>query len=76
MLLILIVVWSYQLLWTSLLLLLMLALHHYIQVDKKTFIKNNKAIRKMTPFLEWLVRLADREKVNNSEVLTKALERK
>ena len=43
-----------------------------IQVNPLPFVKNNKAIRKNVP--EWLVRLADREKVNYSEVLTQALE--
>ena len=45
-----------------------------IQVNPLPFIKNNKAIRKNVTVPEWLVRLADREKVNYSEVLTQALE--
>ncbi|MER0123449.1 type II toxin-antitoxin system HicB family antitoxin [Streptococcus sp. ZJ93] len=45
-----------------------------IQADPTPFIKNNKAIRKNVTVPEWLTRLADREGVNYSEVLTKALE--
>ena len=45
-----------------------------IQVDPTPFVRNNKAIRKNVTVPEWLVRLADREKVNYSEVLTQALE--
>ncbi|MDU4845304.1 MAG: type II toxin-antitoxin system HicB family antitoxin [Streptococcus mitis] len=45
-----------------------------IQVNPLPFVKNNKAIRKNITVLEWLVRLADRQKVNYSEVLTQALE--
>ena len=45
-----------------------------IQVNPLPFVKNNKAIRKNVTVPEWLVRLADREKVNYSEVLTQALE--
>lgn len=47
-----------------------------IQADPTPFIRNNKAIRKNVTVPEWLVRLADREKVNYSEVLTQALETK
>lgn len=47
-----------------------------IQVDPSPFVRNNKAIRKNVTVPEWLVRLADREKVNYSEVLAKALEKK
>ncbi|MBP2622642.1 type II toxin-antitoxin system HicB family antitoxin [Streptococcus oricebi] len=46
-----------------------------IQVDPTPFIKNNKAIRKNVTVPEWLIRLADRENVNYSEVLTQALEK-
>ena len=45
-----------------------------IQVNPLPFVKNNKAIRKNVTVPEWLVRLADREKVNYSELLTQALE--
>ncbi|MGT2800409.1 hypothetical protein JavanS292_0001 [Streptococcus satellite phage Javan292] len=45
-----------------------------IQADPTPFIKNNKAIRKNVTVPEWLTRLADREGLNYSEVLTKALE--
>ena len=45
-----------------------------IQVNPLPFVKNNKAIRKNVTVSKWLVRLADREKVNYSEVLTQALE--
>lgn len=47
-----------------------------IQVDPSPFVRNNRAIRKNVTVPEWLVRLADREKVNYSEVLAKALEKK
>lgn len=47
-----------------------------IQADPTPFIRNNKAIRKNVTVPEWLVRLADRDKVNYSEVLTQALENK
>ena len=47
-----------------------------IQADPTPFIRNNKAVRKNVTVPEWLVRLADREKVNYSEVLTQALETK
>lgn len=47
-----------------------------IQADPSPYLKNNKAIRKNVTVPEWLVRLADRDQVNYSEVLTKALERK
>ncbi|WP_156020969.1 type II toxin-antitoxin system HicB family antitoxin [Streptococcus ruminantium] len=46
-----------------------------IQADPTPFIKNNKAIRKNVTVPEWLTKLADREGLNYSEVLTKALER-
>ena len=45
-----------------------------IQADPTPFIRNNKAIRKNVTVPEWLVRLADRDGVNYSELLTKALE--
>lgn len=45
-----------------------------IQVDPRPFIRNNKAVRKNVTVPEWLIRLADREQVNYSEVLTSALE--
>ncbi len=47
-----------------------------IQVDPTPFLKNNKAIRKNVTIPEWLVRFADREHVNYSEILTQALEKK
>lgn len=47
-----------------------------IQVDPTPFIKNTKAIRKNVTVPEWLVRLADRENINYSGTLTKALELK
>ncbi|BAQ23969.1 type II toxin-antitoxin system HicB family antitoxin [Streptococcus troglodytae] len=47
-----------------------------IQADPSPYLKNNKAIRKNVTVPEWLVQLADRDQVNYSEVLTKALERK
>ncbi len=46
-----------------------------IQADPSPYLKNNKAIRKNVTVPEWLIRLADRDRVNYSEVLTKALER-
>lgn len=46
-----------------------------IQANPAPFLKNNKAIRKNVTVPEWLVRYADREQVNYSEVLTKALEK-
>ena len=46
-----------------------------IQVDPMPFLKNNKAIPKNVTVPEWLVRFADREQVNYSEVLTHALEK-
>lgn len=45
-----------------------------VQADPTPFIKNNKAIRKNVTVPEWLTKLADREGLNYSEVLTKALE--
>ena len=39
-----------------------------IQVDPAPFVRSNKAIRKNVTVPEWLVRLADREKINYSEV--------
>lgn len=45
-----------------------------IQADPTPFIKNNKAIRKNVTVPEWLTKLADREGINYSEVLTKALQ--
>ncbi|KIQ75670.1 hypothetical protein QQ41_06475 [Streptococcus equi subsp. zooepidemicus] len=59
-----------------LLILIMVWIYQFLQADSTPFIKNNKAVRKNVAVLEWLVRLADREKVNDYEVLTKALERK
>ena len=47
-----------------------------IQVDPAPFVRSNKAIRKNVIVPEWLVRLADREKINYSEVLAQALEKK
>lgn len=47
-----------------------------IQADPTSFLKNNKAIRKNVTVPEWLVRFADREQINYSEVLSKALEKK
>ncbi|EHJ52824.1 type II toxin-antitoxin system HicB family antitoxin [Streptococcus macacae] len=47
-----------------------------IQADPSPYLRNNKAIRKNVTVPEWLVRLADRDQVNYSEVLTKALEKK
>ena len=47
-----------------------------IQADPNPYLKNNKVIRKNVTVPEWLVQLADRDQVNYSEVLTKALERK
>ncbi|MCR4257327.1 type II toxin-antitoxin system HicB family antitoxin [Streptococcus uberis] len=45
-----------------------------IQVDPTPFLKSTKALRKNVTVPEWLVRLADRQKINYSETLTKALE--
>ncbi|WP_449459418.1 type II toxin-antitoxin system HicB family antitoxin [Streptococcus suis] len=47
-----------------------------IQANPTPFIKNNKAIRKNVTVPEWLTKLADREGLNYSEVLTKALEKR
>lgn len=47
-----------------------------IQADPSPYLRNNKAVRKNVTVPEWLVRLADRDQVNYSEVLTKALEKK
>lgn len=47
-----------------------------IQADPSPYLKRTKAIRKNVTVPEWLVRLADRENVNYSEVLTQALEKK
>ncbi len=47
-----------------------------IQADPSPYLKSTKAIRKNVTVPEWLVRLADREQVNYSEVLTQALEKK
>lgn len=47
-----------------------------IQVNPAPFVRSNKAIRKNVTVPEWLVRLADREKINYSEVLAQALEKK
>lgn len=44
-----------------------------IQVDPTPFIRNNRAIRKNVTVPEWLIKLADREQLNYSEVLTSAL---
>ncbi|HEL1811949.1 TPA: type II toxin-antitoxin system HicB family antitoxin [Streptococcus suis] len=45
-----------------------------IQADPTPYIKNNKAIRKNVTVPEWLTKLADREGLNYSEILTTALE--
>lgn len=45
-----------------------------ILADPTPFIRNNKAIRKNVTVPEWLVRLADRQSINYSEVLTLALQ--
>ncbi|HEM5161687.1 TPA: type II toxin-antitoxin system HicB family antitoxin [Streptococcus suis] len=45
-----------------------------IQADPTPYIKNNKAIRKNVTVPEWLTKLADREGLNYSEILTMALE--
>lgn len=45
-----------------------------ILADPTPFIRNNKAIRKNVTVPEWLVRLADRQSINYSEVLTQALQ--
>lgn len=47
-----------------------------IQADPSPYFKKTKAIRKNVRVAEWLVRLADCEQVNYSEVLTKDLEKK
>ena len=47
-----------------------------IQADPSPYLKKTKAIRKNVTVAEWLVRLADCEQVNYSEVLTKDLEKK
>ena len=47
-----------------------------IQVDPAPFVIINKAIMKNVSVPVWLVRLADREKINYSEVLAQALEKK
>lgn len=47
-----------------------------IQADPSPYLKSSKAIRKNVTVPEWLVRLADREHINYSEVLTQALEKK
>ncbi len=46
-----------------------------IQANTTPFLKNSRAIRKNVTVPEWLVRFADREQINYSEVLTKALEK-
>ncbi|MDG4515820.1 type II toxin-antitoxin system HicB family antitoxin [Streptococcus suis] len=45
-----------------------------IQADPTPYIKNNKAVRKNVTVPEWLTKLADREGLNYSEILTTALE--
>lgn len=45
-----------------------------IQADPRPYIKNTKAIRKNVTVPEWLTKLADREGLSYSEVLTTALE--
>lgn len=45
-----------------------------VLADPTPYIRNNKAVRKNVTVPEWLVKLADRERVNYSEVLTQALE--
>lgn len=47
-----------------------------IQADPSPYLKSLKAIRKNVTVPEWLVRLANREHINYSEVLTQALEKK
>lgn len=47
-----------------------------IQVDPSQYLKSTKSIRKKVTVPEWLVRLANRENVNYSEVLIQALEKK
>ncbi|MGT2959537.1 type II toxin-antitoxin system HicB family antitoxin [Streptococcus caballi] len=47
-----------------------------IQADPSPYLKSTKAIRKNVMVPEWLIRLADREHVNYSEVLTQTLEKK
>ncbi|MDQ0222706.1 type II toxin-antitoxin system HicB family antitoxin [Streptococcus moroccensis] len=47
-----------------------------VQADPRPFLKNNKAIRKNVTVPEWLVKMADKEKVNYSEILTQALEKR
>lgn len=47
-----------------------------VQADPTPLIKDNKAIRKNVTVPEWLTKLADRQGLNYSEVLTKALEAK
>ena len=45
-----------------------------ILADPTPFIRNNKVIRKNVTVPEWLVRLADCQSINYSEVLTQALQ--
>lgn len=47
-----------------------------IQADPRPFLKRTKAIRKNVTVPEWLVRMADRKKINYSEELAKALEKR
>ena len=45
-----------------------------ILADPTPFIRNNKVIRKNVTVPEWLVRLADHQSINYSEVLTQAIQ--
>ena len=53
-----------------------MVLRPWFKADPNPYLKNNKAIRKNVTVPEWLIRLADRDRVNYSEVITKALEKK
>lgn len=45
-----------------------------VQADPTPYIENHKTVRKNVTVPEWLVRLADKQQINYSETLTKALE--
>lgn len=47
-----------------------------VQADPSPYIENKKTVRKNVTVPEWLVRLADKQNINYSETLTKALEMK
>ena len=47
-----------------------------IQAEPERYIKGNKTIRKNVTVPEWLVMRADKAKINYSETLTEALEKK